>query len=59
MSRRLLAATSMAAAVLVAGCAPLEGRHPDGGELTELEQVLDEIGELADQTEREFEADPQ
>ncbi len=49
----------MATAVLVAGCAPLEGRHPDDGELTELEQLLDEIGELADQTEREFEADPQ
>ena len=59
MSRRLLAATSMATAVLVAGCAPLEGRHPDDRELTELGQLLDDIGELADQTEREFEADPQ
>ena len=49
----------MATAVLVAGLRPLEGRHPDDGELTELEQLLDDIGELADQTEREFEADPQ
>jgi hypothetical protein len=58
VSRRLLA-TSLAAAVLAGGCAPLEGRHLDDGELTELEQLLDETGELADQTDCEFEADPQ
>jgi hypothetical protein len=44
--------------VLAVGCAPLEGRHPNHEELTELELLVDETDELADQTEREFDLDP-
>jgi hypothetical protein len=37
---------------------PKAGRHLDDGELTELERLVEDTGELVDQAEQDLASDP-